>query len=129
MTTQTPRRPRRCGSCTMFGHDRRGCHLIFMQRYAYHQQHPDTNFQMALTNYRRHSRINENWIRDGGAGHTVPQPQQPKTQFELACENDCKITHTDECCICMESLGEKNKMIAACGHQFHFGCFLVSILT
>ena len=46
-------------------------------------------------------------IRAGGAGHTVSAPlypQPPKTPFEQACDNTCKVTHADECCICLEAL-------------------------
>lgn len=113
MTTRVtaPRRPRRCGRCTMFGHDRRGCHL----------NHPD-NHQMAINNWRDHCDINADWVAEGGAGHHVDQPQPPKTPFELACENKCDVIIAKECCICMEALGEKNTATTACGHQFHFGC-------
>jgi len=45
-----------------------------------------------------------------------------KTQFEVACEADCKVIPADNCCICMEALGEKNKAVTPCGHQFHYGC-------
>ena len=117
-TRRAPRRPRRCGLCSMFGHDRRGCHLSpdnpnFPQ---------DQQYRMAMVNWRLHCDINAGWVARGGAGHNVPEPQQPKTAFELACENKCKVTKTDECCICMEALGEKNKATTACGHQFHFAC-------
>ncbi len=53
----------------------------------------------------------------------LEQVEQPfHTPFEMACENECTITNTDECCICMEALGKKNTVITACGHQFHLGC-------
>lgn len=113
MTTRVtaPRRPRRCGRCTMFGHDRRGCHLA----------HPE-NYEMAIRNWRYHCDINAEWVAEGGAGHHVDEPQSPKTPFELACENKCDVIKAKECCICMEALGEKNTATTACGHQFHFGC-------
>ena len=113
MTTRVtaPRRPRRCGRCTMFGHDRRGCHL----------NHPE-NHQMAINNWRDHCDINADWFAEGGAGHHLEQPHPPKTPFEMACENKCDVIVAKECCICMEALGEKNTATTACGHQFHFGC-------
>lgn len=118
VNNNAPQRPRRCGLCSMFGHDRRGCHL--------NQSNPnfpqDAQYQMAMANWRLHCDINAGWVAQGGAGHDVPEPQPPKTPFELACENKCKITKADECCICMEALGEKNTTTTACGHQFHFGC-------
>jgi hypothetical protein len=80
-----------------------------------------------MNKYARHVDRNAAWIAAGGAGHTVPAPQPPqtpKTPFELSCDNDCKITHTDECCICLEMLGKKNKVITPCGHQFHYGCLI-----
>ena len=98
----------------------------------------------AKDKWERHEARNQAWIRAGGAGHTVPEPLAPqlperyrgvtalrtyrdrllpsKTPFELACENKCKITETEDCCICMEKLGDKNTTTTACGHQFHFGC-------
>ena len=116
MTTRVtaPRRPRRCGRCTMFGHDRRTCHLNI----------DDANYQsrLAMSHWRMHCDINAGWVAEGGLGHDVPEPQPPKTAFEVACENKCKVTKAEECCICMESLGEKNIATTACGHQFHFGC-------
>ena len=117
VNNNAPRRPRRCGSCSMFGHDRRGCHLI--NRNNYDDIH---KYRLAMANWRLHCDINAGWVAQGGAGHDVPEPQPPKTPFELACENKCKITKADECCICMEALGEKNTTTTACGHQFHFGC-------
>ncbi len=125
MTTQIPRRPNRCGVCSMFGHNRRNCHNV-LTTHTPPGYYPDWAADM----YTLHCEINQRWIAAGGAGHTVPEPTEPppqKTPFELACENDCKITCTDECCICMESLDEKNKMIAPCGHQFHFGCIVQNI--
>ena len=115
MTTRVtaPRRPRRCGRCSMFGHDRRNCHLALDAEYQ---------FRCAQTNWRRHSEINQQWVAQGGAGVDIPEPQPPKTPFELACENKCKITKSEECCICMEALGDKNTATTACGHQFHFAC-------
>ena len=116
MTTRVtaPRRPRRCGRCTMFGHDRRTCHLNI----------DDANYQsrLAMSHWRMHCDINAGWVAEGGEGHDVPEPQPPKTPFQLACENKCKITKAEECCICMEALGDKNTATTACGHQFHFGC-------
>ena len=119
MTTRSaPRRPRRCGLCSMFGHDRRGCHLS-----TNNPNFPqDEQYRMAMANWRLHCDINAGWVARGGAGHNVPEPKPPKTAFELACENKCKVTKAEECCICMEPLGEKNKATTACGHQFHFGC-------
>lgn len=116
MTTRTtaPRRPRRCGRCSMFGHDRRICHLTI--------EDADNQFRLGTSHWRMHCDINAAWVARGGAGHNVPEPQQPKTAFELACENKCKITKAEECCICMEALGDKNTATTACGHQFHFGC-------
>ena len=113
-TQQAPRRPRKCGRCTMFGHDRRTCHL----------NEENTEFQLhaARHNWENHCDINAQWVAEGGEGHDVPEPQQLKTQFQLACENKCKITETEDCCICMEALGKKNTATTACGHQFHFGC-------
>ena len=120
MTTRVtaPRRPRRCGLCSMFGHDRRTCHL------SPNNPHfpQDAQYRIALANWRMHCDINAVWVAEGGAGHDVPEPQPPKTPFELACENKCKVTKTEECCICMEALGDKNTATTACGHQFHFGC-------
>ena len=120
MTTRVtaPRRPRRCGLCSMFGHDRRTCHL------SPNNPHfpQDAQYRMALANWRMHCDINAAWVARGGAGQDVPEPQPPKTPFELACENKCKITKAEECCICMEALGDKNTATTACGHQFHFGC-------
>ena len=112
------RRPRGCGICRMFGHDRRNCHShhtygTLQQRYTW-----------AMNRWRNHCDINATWIAQGGAGIDIPEPQPPKTPFEQACDNTCKVTHTDECCICMEALGEKNKVVTACGHQFHFGCLI-----
>ena len=137
--TTTPRRPRKCGYCTMFGHDSRNCHLSFLsdagKLWPLHggiRDHGtahirDDDMVWAVSNYNRHCTLNQQWIAAGGAGHTVPVPEPPppeipKTPFEKACKNDCKITHADECCICMETLGEKNKVTTDCGHQFHFGC-------
>jgi len=101
----------------MFGHDRRNCHTVPTSTTP-PGYYPDYATQM----YTCHCEINRRWVARGGAGHTVPEPQMPKTPYELACENDCKITETAECCICMEDLTEKNKVTTACGHQFHFGC-------
>ncbi len=117
MTTRVtaPRRPNRCGRCSMFGHNRRGCHLMWDDR-------TELRFRCACTNWRKHSEINARWIAQGGAGVDIPEPQPPKTPFEMACENKCKITKAEECCICMEALGDKNTATTACGHQFHFGC-------
>ena len=115
MTTRTtaPRRPRRCGRCRMFGHDRRMCHLI----------QPEAQMDTwARHNWENHCDINAQWVAQGGAGVDIPEPQPPKTPFELACENKCKITKAEECCICMEALGDKNTATTACGHQFHFAC-------
>ena len=117
VNNNAPRRPRRCGSCSMFGHDRRGCHLI--NRNNYDDIH---KYRLAMANWKLHCDINAQWVAEGGAGHDVPEPQPPKTPFELACENKCKVTKAEECCICMESLGEKNTATTACGHQFHFAC-------
>ena len=108
-----PRRPRRCGRCTMFGHDRRNCHLNDEGNHIILQ---------ARHNWENHCDINAQWIALGGAGHDVPEPQIPKTPFELACENKCRVTKAEECCICMEALGDKNTATTACGHQFHFAC-------
>ena len=120
MTTRVtaPRRPRRCGLCSMFGHDRRTCHL------SPNNPHfpQDAQYRMALAHWRMHCDINAGWVAEGGEGLDVPEPQPPKTPFELACENKCKITKAEECCICMEALGDKNTATTACGHQFHFGC-------
>ena len=117
-----PRRPRRCGECSMFGHNRRKCHLIHDVG-----EDPKVTYEKAMNNYQRHCYLNGRWIAAGGDGYTVPAPKQedympPKTPFELACENKCKVIHDDTCCICMEALGEKNTATTPCGHQFHFGC-------
>lgn len=119
MTTRVtaPRRPRRCGRCTMFGHDRRSCHLTIVT--------PDLQFRVGMRQWREHCDINADWVAEGGAGHHVDAPEAPeppKTPFELACENKCDVIISKECCICMEALGEKNTATTACGHQFHFGC-------
>ena len=111
-TLRAPQRPRRCGRCTMFGHDRRTCHL----------NGSGNQILMANNNWRLHCDINAQWVAEGGAGHSLPEPKPPKTPFELACENKCKVTETNECCICMEALGKKNTATTACGHQFHFAC-------
>ena len=120
-TVIIPRRPRRCGECSMFGHNRRKCHLI-------HDVAEDSKvtYQNAMTNYQRHCYLNGKWVAAGGDGYTIPAPKEEdyikKTPFELACENKCKVIHEDTCCICMEELGEKNIATTPCGHQFHFGC-------
>ncbi len=116
MTTRVtaPRRPRRCGRCSMFGHDRRNCHLNMQQHLI--------SVPLAQRNWLRHSEINAQWVAQGGAGVDMPEPKPPKTPFELACENKCKVTKAEECCICMEALGDKNTATTACGHQFHFAC-------
>ena len=119
LTPIPPRRPRRCGRCTMFGHDRRRCHLMW------EGEEPEFQYNMTRNNWRRHCDINAQYVAAGGFSHDVPEPQPPqppKTPFELACENKCKITETEDCCICMEKLGDKNTATTACGHQFHFGC-------
>jgi len=111
----------------MFGHDRRSCG-VGNNRTG--QMSAGERFVVSMDQYDYHGEINRQWVDCGGAGHTVPVPephtvpeqQMPKTPYELACENDCKITETAECCICMEDLTEKNKVTTACGHQFHFGC-------
>ena len=116
-----PRRPRRCGECSMFGHNRRKCHLIHDVA-----EDPKVTYQNAMANWQKHSYINGQWVAAGGDGYTIPAPKQEdyikKTPFELACENKCKVIHEDTCCICMEELGEKNIATTPCGHQFHFGC-------
>jgi hypothetical protein len=99
----------------MFGHDRRNCHLALDAEYQF-------RCILTFSNWRTHSEINQQWVARGGAGVDIPEPQPPKTPFELACENKCKITKAEECCICMEALGDKNTATTACGHQFHFGC-------
>jgi len=119
----TPRRPRRCGGCTMFGHDRRACYLL-RDRNGFDTSSPTVVYSHSMNNWNDHCRINTKWIAAGGAGIDIPEPQPPKTPFEQACDNTCKVTHTDECCICMEALGEKNKVVTSCGHQFHFGCLI-----
>lgn len=117
----TPRRPRKCGRCTMFGHNRRSCHLSLDDHIA-----ANIVYNMAMNNYQRHCYLNGQWVAAGGAGHTVPSPKMEdfikKTPFELACENKCKVIEEDTCCICMEELSEKNTATTPCGHQFHFGC-------
>lgn len=120
-TVIIPRRPRRCGECSMFGHNRRKCHLIHDVA-----EDPKVTYQNAMTNYQRHCYLNGKWVAAGGDGYTIPAPKEEdyikKTPFELACENKCKVIHEDTCCICMEELGEKNIATTPCGHQFHFGC-------
>ena len=120
----TPRRPRKCGRCTMFGHDRRSCHLLLQENDD--DCTAEDLYRIAMNNYQRHCYLNGQWVAAGGAGHTVPSPKMEdfikKTPFELACENKCKVIHEDTCCICMEELGEKNTATTPCGHQFHFGC-------
>ena len=115
----TPRKPIKCGRCTMFGHNRRRCHLSLDDNID-----SEVVYNKAMENYAAHCYINS--LESSGPDHTVPRPKKEdfikKTPFELACENGCKITKTDDCCICMETLGEKNKAITACGHQFHYGC-------
>ena len=124
MNQQVPKRPRRCGECSVFGHNRRKCHLIHDVA-----EDPKVTYQNAMTNWQKHSYINGQWVAEGGAGNTIPSPKLedfipniPKTPFELACENKCKVIQEDTCCICMEALGEKNIATTPCGHQFHFGC-------
>ena len=116
-----PKRPRRCGECSMFGHNRRKCHLIHDVA-----EDPKVTYQNAMTNYQRHCYINGRWVAAGGDGYTIPAPKEEdyikKTPFEKACENKCKVIQEDTCCICMEALGEKNIATTPCGHQFHFGC-------
>ncbi len=116
-----PRRPRRCGECSMFGHNRRKCHLIHDVA-----EDPKVTYENAMNNYQRHCYLNGKWVAAGGDGYTIPAPKEEdyikKTPFELACENKCKVIHEDTCCICMEALGEKNIATTPCGHQFHFGC-------
>ena len=117
LTPIPPRRPRRCGRCTMYGHDRRNCHLRW--------ENPWDKYNFARRNWENHCNINAQYVAAGGFSHDVPEPQPPqppKTPFELACENKCKITKAEDCCICMEKLGDKNTATTACGHQFHFGC-------
>lgn len=120
----TPRRPRKCGRCTMFGHDRRSCHHLLLENDD--DCTAEDLYRIAMNNYQRHCYLNGQWVSARGAGHTVPSPKMEdfikKTQFELACENKCKVIHEDTCCICMEDLGEKNTATTPCGHQFHFGC-------
>jgi hypothetical protein len=101
----------------MFGHNRRTCHLRW--------EDPEFQYNNARHNWENHCDINAQYIAAGGFSHDVPEPQPPqppKTPFELACENKCNITETEDCCICMEKLGDKNTTTTACGHQFHFGC-------
>lgn len=124
MTTRvtTPRRPNKCGRCRMFGHDRRHCYL-----HPHLHGTPQEIYDWTMNNWRNHCEVNRRWVARGGAGYDVPEPeppQPPKTPFELACENKCKITETEDCCICMEKLGDKNTTTTACGHQFHFGCLV-----
>ena len=118
----TLRSPYKCEQCTMLGHNRQNCHLLT----RFGRDEPIYPYRYATKHWHWHCTVNEKWIAAGGAGHTVPKPKIEdfikKTPFELACENDCKITHADDCCICMEILREKNKVTTACGHQFHFGC-------
>ena len=117
LTPIPPRRPRKCGRCDMFGHNRRTCHLRW--------EDPEFQYNNARHNWENHCDINAQYIAAGGFSHDVPEPQPPqppKTPFELACENKCNITETEDCCICMEKLGDKNTTTTACGHQFHFGC-------
>jgi len=106
----------------MFGHNRRSCHLSLDDHIA-----ANIVYNMAMNNYERHCYLNGQWVAAGGTGHTIPAPKlddymPPKTPFELACQNKCKVIHEDTCCICMEALGEKNIATTPCGHQFHFGC-------
>lgn len=122
MNQQVPKTPRRCGKCSMFGHNRRTCHLTT----HYGSDEPKYPHRYAMSHWRHHCVLNQRWIAAGGAGHTVPEPKLEdfikKTPFELACENKCKVIHEDTCCICIEALGEKNIATTPCGHQFHFGC-------
>tara|TARA_B110000444_G_scaffold241191_1_gene257317 strand:+ start:893 stop:1495 length:603 start_codon:yes stop_codon:yes gene_type:complete len=108
----------------MFGHNRQNCHLLT----RYGSDEPIFPYRYAMTHWQRHCVLNEKWIAARGAGHTVPEPKIEdfikKTPFEQACDNTCKVTHADDCCICMETLGEKNTATTACGHQFHFGCLV-----
>jgi len=104
----------------MFGHDRRHCHY-----HPHLHGTPQQIYDWTMNNWRGHCIVNERWVARGGAGYNVPEPeppQPPKTPFELTCESKCKITEAEECCICMEALGDKNMTTTACGHQFHFGC-------
>ena len=92
----TPRRPRKCGRCTMFGHNRRSCHLSLDDHIA-----ANIVYNMAMNNYQRHCYLNGQWVAAGGAGHTVPSPKMEdfikKTPFEKACENKCKVIQEDTC--------------------------------
>ena len=80
-----PRRPRRCGTCTMFGHDRRSCHIAPLAAF----NSATVVYNMAMNNYQRHVYLNGQWVAAGGDGYTVPAPKMEdyikKTPFEKAC--------------------------------------------
>ena len=148
----TLRRPRKCGNCTMFGHDCRNCHLSFLsfagerweERWPLHGGNKDwstehlreDHMSRALSNYDRHCTRNQLWIVAGGEGHTVAKPHPSisknkkrsngliKDAEKKSAEKRKKVSC--DCPICMEPIGDKNKFVTACGHTFCGTCILTN---
>ena len=144
----TLRRPRKCGNCTMFGHNTRKCHLSFLsfdgERWPLHGGTKDwstvhlraDNMSWALSNYDRHCAVNQRWIAAGGEGHTVAKPhpsiyKNKKRSNGLITDASKRSAEklkkvSCDCPICMEPIGDKNKFVTACGHTFCGTCILTN---
>ena len=129
--------PPRCRLCRMFGHNVRSCHTRptgyqhFQhleihnrreQRWREEQSVPDDFALAPLRVMLSQIEIDRETREQQSASDYMGEKENPKTQFEVACEADCKVIPADNCCICMEALGEKNRAVTPCGHQFHYGC-------
>ena len=89
-------------------------HQQNIQRLA--QQREQINRQRLATQRRRERRANEE-----------AQTQQEISRFERELKELSlveKVIDCDDCPICMETLGNTNKMVLRCGHQFCGDCIL-----
>lgn len=136
--------PPTCSICSMAGHNRRGCHLN-----PAHMNGENVN----LTRYRSHETAHRNIMRQR---HPPPPPRplpsrirdelnnialvlqrggnvsSSPTNIVSKPENLTAPVHeafiSENCPICMETLGKTNVMTTRCGHQLCVGCFTRNLI-
>ena len=142
-------RPPTCSICSMMGHNRRGCHLnpnhmdgesinliryrsnnrthrnILAQQRQPPQQHPNlsSRIQNELSNIAtilQRSNI-PSYSSSSSSNNIISKPEDLMAPVN-------EVFASENCPICMETLGKTNVVTTRCGHQMCVGCFTRNLM-
>lgn len=142
--------PPTCSICSMAGHNRRGCHLnpthmnrenVNLTRYRSHemahrnimrQRHPPPQRPPPPPPRPLPSRIRDelnNMAIVLQRGNNVSSsPNNIISKSEDLIEPVHNVFVSENCTICMETLGKTNVVTTRCGHQLCVGCFTRNLI-